>query len=351
MRAPVDLHGEDMHTKGRFTVSAGERAGLRPPAPAVQPGAAAGHRPRGGPCRYRSLLDRFLLALSRCRQLDRRGAPLADHPEGADLPSNRRHRRGRDDVAARGDRRQPQLGLPLLLAAGRHVDADGLHGSRLLRGSRGLARMADAVGRGRSGADADHVRRRRRARIFWNGKCPGSKASGRRSRSASATPPPNSSSSTSMARSPTFWRRRAPAALPRIRARRRSPIRSCRSWRRHLAPPRRRHLGDPRRPPAFRPLEGHGLGRLRPRVEDGRRHRGRRELRRALARGGRRHPCRCLREGLRRGARLLRAVLWFDGAGRQPAPHPADRFPAGRTIRGCRARSRRSSSGCCATAS
>ena len=39
---------------------------------------------------------------------------------------------------------------------------------------------------------------------------------------------------------------------------------------RRVAAARRRHLGDPRRAPALHPLEGDGLGRLRPRRPDGR---------------------------------------------------------------------------------
>ena len=53
----------------------------------------------------------------------RRGAALAHHPEGAHLRAHRRDRRRAHHVAARVDRRRAQLGLPLLLAARRHVHA------------------------------------------------------------------------------------------------------------------------------------------------------------------------------------------------------------------------------------
>ena len=56
-----------------------------------------------------------------------------------------------------------QLGLPVLLAARCDAHAAGLDECRLLRGGRGLARLAAARGRRPSRAGADHVRRRRRA--------------------------------------------------------------------------------------------------------------------------------------------------------------------------------------------
>ena len=49
--------------------------------------------------------------------LSRRGAGLADGAEGDDLGDDRRRDRRADDLAAGGDRRRAQLGLPLLLAA------------------------------------------------------------------------------------------------------------------------------------------------------------------------------------------------------------------------------------------
>ena len=52
-------------------------------------------------------------------------AALADHAQGADLRPDRRHRGGADHLAAGTARRRAQLGLPLLLAARRHLDPDG----------------------------------------------------------------------------------------------------------------------------------------------------------------------------------------------------------------------------------
>jgi hypothetical protein len=78
----------------------------------------------------------------------RRGGALAHHAEGADLRAHRRHRGRRHDLAARGARRQPQLGLPLLLAARRHPHPGVAHARGLLRRGDGLARLA-AARRGR----------------------------------------------------------------------------------------------------------------------------------------------------------------------------------------------------------
>ena len=55
-------------------------------------------------------------------------------------------------------RRRAQLGLPLLLAARRHLDAAGADERRLLRRGARLARLAAARGRRQPAADPDHVR-------------------------------------------------------------------------------------------------------------------------------------------------------------------------------------------------
>src|SRR4051794_1752554 len=93
----------------------------------------------------------------------RRSRAVADHAQGADLPTHWRDHRGGDDEPPGGDRRGPQLGLPLLLAARRIDDTadDALHGVHR-RGPR-MARVAAAVDRGRPGAAAHHVRPRWRA--------------------------------------------------------------------------------------------------------------------------------------------------------------------------------------------
>ena len=107
---------------------------------------------------------------------------------------------------------------------------------------------------------------------------------------------------------------------------------------------------------ALHPLEGHGLGRVRSRGQDGR------ELRpagagRALARAARAHPRRRLRATASdRRAQRLRAELRLGGARREPAADPAHRLPAGRRSarrrhrRGHPAASSSSTAWCCAIA-
>ena len=111
----------------------------------------------------RGLLVRVGRALLLHRPLQRRRRALAHHAQGAHLRADRRHRRRADHVAPRGARRQPQLGLPLLLAARRHPHPRVAHAGRLLHRGHGLARLVAADGGGRRVQAADHVRRRRRA--------------------------------------------------------------------------------------------------------------------------------------------------------------------------------------------
>src|SRR3546814_14627023 len=70
--------------------------------------------------------------------LSGRGAPERGHPEAADLRAVGRRGRRSDDVAAGMDRRKPELGLPLLLAAGRGADDARIHRPRPATGSRGV---------------------------------------------------------------------------------------------------------------------------------------------------------------------------------------------------------------------
>ena len=62
-------------------------------------------------------------ALHLRRAVARAGRAVAHHPQGADLRADRRDRGRGHDLAARAPRRRAQLGLPLLLAARRHVHA------------------------------------------------------------------------------------------------------------------------------------------------------------------------------------------------------------------------------------
>ncbi len=121
-----------------------------------------------------------------------------------------------------------------------------------------------------------------------------------------------------------------------------------------LGPARRRHLGGARAAAALHPLEGDGLGGVRPR---GQNHRARRRRRsgRALAADPRRNPRRCLRQGVRPRPRQLCPGLWIE---RRSMPACCCcRWSAScrRPIRASSAPSRRSSSTssstawCCAT--
>ena len=92
----------------------------------------------------------------------RRGA-VAAHAEGPELRAHRRHRRGRHHVAAGVDRQRPQLGLPLLLAARRHLHPERPAGERLPRRGVGVERVAPPRGGGQPRQAPDHVRRGRGA--------------------------------------------------------------------------------------------------------------------------------------------------------------------------------------------
>ena len=85
--------------------------------------------------------------------------PVGHHPEGADLPADRRDRRGGDHITAGRTRRRPQLGLPLLLAPRCHLRAAGTAGRRFPARSRSVARLAAPVHRGSAGHTADPVQR------------------------------------------------------------------------------------------------------------------------------------------------------------------------------------------------
>ena len=158
LRTAVDLHGEDFSTVAEFTVGKGERVPFEliwHPSHQLPPSDELGGRRHRG--------DRPLVVVLERPQpergpLVRAGAGLARRPEGAHLRADRGHRGGRDHVPARGHRRSPELGLPLLLAPRRHLHAPGAHGRRLHRRGRGLAGLA-AAGPGRTTRSGpDHVR-------------------------------------------------------------------------------------------------------------------------------------------------------------------------------------------------
>jgi hypothetical protein len=100
IRSSVPLRGENLTTVADFTVSKGEIGGT---------GSGVDGNPR--------LVEGMVRPLQIPGGISQTGAAIPNHAQGDDLHAERRHR-GRDDhVAAGEDRRRPQLGLPLLLAA------------------------------------------------------------------------------------------------------------------------------------------------------------------------------------------------------------------------------------------
>ena len=172
--------------------------------------------------------------------------------------------RGRaDDVAARADRRRAQLGLPVLLAARRHVLALRAHGRRLHRGGDGVARVARQR-RGRATRrTADHVRP-----CAASGGSPSSSSTGfpdtkARSRCASATP--RSSSIQLDVYGEVMDAMHVTARLG-LSAERGCVARAARDHalpREGLEGTRRRNLGSARPAPPLHAFEGDGVGRVR----------------------------------------------------------------------------------------
>ena len=122
-------------------------------------------RGRGPPDRRDDGAQRALVRPVRLhRPLPGGGDPLPAGAAAAHPRRHRRHRRGPHHVAAGGLRRQPQLGLPLLLAARRLADRRGAAGLRLRPGDAPVAGLAAARHRRRPRGHADHVRRGRRPR-------------------------------------------------------------------------------------------------------------------------------------------------------------------------------------------
>ena len=158
LRTPVETRGEDMTTVADFEVGEGDTvpfvltygpSHLPVPKPIDPAYALTG---------YRSVLDRMVQPLHLRGRVPRPRDALADHAEGADLCSDRRHRRGTYDLAAGKARRRQKLGLSLLLAARRHLHAARADEFGLYRGSVRLAPVAVAGGGGCARQHADHVR-------------------------------------------------------------------------------------------------------------------------------------------------------------------------------------------------
>src|SRR3989442_1156451 len=89
-------------------------------------------------------LVRLVAARHLSRRVDGGRGALAPHPEGAHLCADGRHRRRADHVATRAAGWQSQLGLPVLLATGRHLHALRAPAHRLPGGGASLARVVAA---------------------------------------------------------------------------------------------------------------------------------------------------------------------------------------------------------------
>ena len=302
---PVEVHGEDMttvvgvHASGRASgsrsCSRGSRRTSRCPTRSTPSGRSPRPRSTGSTGPARCTHD---------GRLPRRDPPVAARAEGAHLRADRRHRRRADDVAARGDRRRAQLGLPLLLAPRRDAHAAGdaaapATATRRRRGASGSCARSPAtrptlqIMYGIAGE-----RRLDERELDWLPGLRGLDAGAGRQRRRR-----RSSSSTSTARCSTRCYQTRVHGAPADDNVWSLHAEAARVARGRLAASRTRASGRCAARPALHALEGDGVGRVRPRRPRARGVRPRGPGR-ALARAARRDP----RRGARRapGARSSR---------------------------------------------
>src|SRR5438093_3679426 len=105
-------------------------------------GASRGHRCRASAGVHGVVLASVVRALRLRRPLAGRCGALADHAQSDDLRSYRSHRCRSDDILAGGYRGCSQLGLSLLLVAGRNLNAGRVQDRGLHRRSPGVSRLA-----------------------------------------------------------------------------------------------------------------------------------------------------------------------------------------------------------------
>ena len=314
VRSAVPLAVADGTMHATFSVRAGDQLGFslrwasvrgpqRSRADAGGAGDGADRRHRRG----------MALLGGRARRLPRR-APRSRpaqraHPEGPHVPADRGDRGGAHDLAAGDGGRRAQLGLPVLVDPRLEPDARGAVHRRLPGRGRGVRVVHDQLGRRarQRGIAADHVRHRRRARpVRARAGTPRrvARLAARAGRQRGVEPGAARRLRRAPERAPPLSRaaRRPASGDPGIRGRPRRHRRAA------VARDRLGDLGDARRAAAPPVVEGHVLGRARPR---GAARAAARRVRegRALARRARRDPRGDPDARLERGAAGVRAVV------------------------------------------
>ena len=148
---------------GRVYRRPGAASGVRAHLSSLLGGPATCRRPGGSASTDTGVVAGVVGPVDVSRWLGRGGRTLADHPEGADVRADGRHRRRTHDLAAGVPGRGSKLGLSLLLAAGQRAPSRRTDGRRVRRRGRQLEGLAAPCGRRRPGRPPDHVRPRRRA--------------------------------------------------------------------------------------------------------------------------------------------------------------------------------------------
>ncbi len=150
-------------THGRVYGCRGTASGVRAHLSSLLGGTATCRRPDGCASTDRGVVAGVVRPIHLSRWLGRGGRTLLDHPEGADVRANGRHRRRAHDLAAGVPGWGSKLGLSLLLAAGQRAPSRRTHDRRVRRRGRQVAGLAAPCGRRRPGGPPDHVRPRWRA--------------------------------------------------------------------------------------------------------------------------------------------------------------------------------------------